>query len=436
MKKITHLNQQLFVTLTIMIVGSAIVFGLILPTSMRYYFDSKIFSIVRQEQSNIALGETIQFIGQEGVYHLWLSDLEDTTSQPMEEELLHQRLMYKEYFKEIKQKAAAQTKTFAEYKYMQGNEAIYYTIDQSFREDTLVSYKIYSKYSMVSNQLFINLLLMIGITIGIILIIFFRWNHRLITNLKEIQLRLDEIGEGQLSKPIPSSKDTYEFQEVMCSLESMRQKLYENDRVKQEMIHNISHDLKTPLSVIKNYAEGIIDAVYPYGTVEETAHVIYNQADRLQKKVQNLLYLNRLEYMKNWKESKETFLMKDLIEEVILYMQDKEERIGIYTECDTSVFYGEREKWQVVIENLLDNAQRYAKEKIVLKVRNGALTLYNDGPSIDEVKGTSIFQPFEAGKGGVTGLGLSIVKKTIELYHYQITYTNEAVGVTFLITRA
>ena len=436
MKKITHLNQQLFATLTIIIVSSAIVFGLILPTSMRYYFDSKIFSIVRQEQLTIVSGGTIPPNGHEGVYHLWLSDIEDTTSQSMDEELLHHRLMYKYFFTEIKQKSATQTKTFAEYKYMQGNEAIYYTIDQSFLEDTLVSYKIYSKYSMVSNQLFINLLLMIGITIGIILIIFFRWNHRLITNLKEIQLRLDEIGEGQLSNPISTSKDTFEFQEVMCSLEHMRQKLYENDRVKQEMIHNISHDLKTPLSVIKNYAEGIIDSVYPYGTVEETAHVIYNQADRLQKKVQHLLYLNRLEYMKNWKESKETFLMKDLLEEVILYMQDKEENILIFTECDASVFYGEREKWQVVIENLLDNSQRYAKEKIIIKVKNGQFTLYNDGPPIEEVKGTSIFQPFEAGKGGVTGLGLSIVKKTIELYHYQITYTNESVGVTFVITRS
>jgi two-component system sensor histidine kinase CssS len=279
-----------------------------------------------------------------------------------------------------------------------------------------------------------NILVIATITISIILIIFLKWNKRLINNLKDIQLKLDYIGEGNLKNTIEVDNYTVEFKEVMQSLETMRQKLYENEQVKQDMVHNISHDLKTPLAVIKNYAEGIIDGVYPYGTVEETAHVIYNQADRLQKRVQGLLYLNKLEYIRSQKEIHRKFNMRELVLEVVAYMQDREDIKQIETYLDISYFVGDIEKWRVVLENLIDNAKRYAQHQIIIKVENEKLTIYNDGAPIEECINGSLFKPFEVGRGGVTGLGLSIVKKTVELYNYDIDFVNEPKGgVTFTI---
>lgn len=269
---------------------------------------------------------------------------------------------------------------------------------------------------------------------AIILSIFFKWNKRLINNLKDVQLKLDAIGEGDLQNPIHTDHYTMEFQEVMYSLEHMRQRLYENEQIKQDMIHNISHDLKTPLSVIKNYAEGIIDGVYPYGTVEETALVIYNQSDRLYKRVQKLLYLNRLDYLKGQVEVTETFNMKELVAEVLGYMQDKEDGREIEVSLEETYFVGDIDKWRVVLENLLDNAKRYAISRIRIELKGKKLVIYNDGPHIDESMNGSLFKPFEVGKGGVTGLGLSIVKKSIELYEYQIKFINEpSGGVSFVI---
>ena len=69
--------------------------------------------------------------------------------------------------------------------------------------------------------------------------------------------------------------------------------LEENEKVKEEMIHNISHDLKTPIATIKSYSESIKDGIYPYGTLEKSVDVILDNANRLEAKVHNLLYLNQ-----------------------------------------------------------------------------------------------------------------------------------------------
>lgn len=433
MKKITQLNHQLLLTVGIMVVGSIVAFGMILPMCMRYFFDNKTYSHIIQIQNQLDLEDIQRYNGYDGIYHILYSRINENIDPKVSEELFHQRLMYKDFFSEMDDKAIAEEQPIGMYKYLQGHEAIYYVINKTYDEDILISYKIETNHSMLSNQLFINVLLLIGITISIILIIFYKWSTRLINNLKDIQFKLDEIGEGNLKDPINTEHYTVEFQEVMTSLEGMRQKLYENEQVKQDMIHNISHDLKTPLSVIKNYAEGIIDAVYPYGTVEETAHVIYAQAERLQKRVQSLLYLNRLDYIKSQKEIPETFRMKDLVNEVVGYMQDKEDKLTIKVLVDESDFIGDIEKWRIVLENLIDNAKRYASHQIMIKVEDEKISIYNDGPPIEEIINGSLFKPFEVGKGGVTGLGLSIVKKTVELYQYNIEFVNEDKGVTFII---
>ena len=181
----------------------------------------------------------------------------------------------------------------------------------------------------------------------------------------------------------------------MCSLDRMRKRLCEEEEAKQQMLHNISHDLKTPLAVIKNYAEGIIDGVYPYGTVEETAHIIYNHAERLEKKVQGLLYLNRLEYLRGIHEAPQWFEMGLLVQEVVSYMKDYEGRQTIEVDTDQSEFKGDPEKWRIVLENLIDNAKRYAKHKICIRVEQDSLSIYNDGEpiSIEPVSYTHLTLP-------------------------------------------
>ena len=89
--------------------------------------------------------------------------------------------------------------------------------------------------------------------------------------------------------------------------------------------------------------------------------------------------------------------------------------------------------WEAIIDNLLANFTRYAKKEIKITIKNGKITLYNDGPNIDPNILNNIFSPYKKGIKGQFGLGLSIVKKTIHLFGYEITVNNEKNGISFRI---
>ena len=84
--------------------------------------------------------------------------------------------------------------------------------------------------------------------------------------------------------------------------------------------------------------------------------------------------------------------------------------------------------------NIIDNAKRYAKTKIKIVLRKDRLRIYNDGEHIDEKFLDNIFKPYEKGSKGEFGLGMSIVKKTVDFFGLDLKVVNEPVGVSFIIT--
>ena len=99
----------------------------------------------------------------------------------------------------------------------------------------------------------------------------------------------------------------------------MHNEIKRQEETKEEMIQNISHDLKTPIATIKSYAESIKDGIYPYDTLEKSVDVILENANRLEKKVYSLLFLNRIDYMMDQeKETDKTTEMYKLINDVLV----------------------------------------------------------------------------------------------------------------------
>jgi two-component system sensor histidine kinase CssS len=96
-------------------------------------------------------------------------------------------------------------------------------------------------------------------------------------------------------------------------------------------------------------------------------------------------------------------------------------------------FHGEEEPWRITVENLIDNALRYAKTTIRIRLRENELCVINDGKAISEDRIDKLFRPYEKGSDGQFGLGLSIVYKVCTTYGYHVTAENLQEGVSFRI---
>lgn len=320
-------------------------------------------------------------------------------------------------------------------------------IDNSFTyEDDLIVYSIikydtdYRLISIVKNDYrneFRNALIngvvnIMFYILGGLIILILLWVVSLIRPLNQIKTYINKVRSGDKPKLEITRND--EIGEVAEAIISMNKELSEQQHIRDEMIQNISHDLKTPIATIKSYSESIKDGVYPYGTLEQSVDVITENANRLEKKVYSLIEFNKLGYLQDTNEGILNLQMAPIIEKAILGCSVLRNDIAFASEVDDEVlFHGEEEPWRVVVENLIDNALRYAKRTVKVTLAEDLLEVYNDGESIEKDRLDKLFKPYEKGTKGKFGLGLSIVKRVCDTYGYAVTGENLADGVVFRI---
>lgn len=270
--------------------------------------------------------------------------------------------------------------------------------------------------------------------VGIFFIILMLWVAYLIHPLNQIRAYIEKIKMGKEATLKVNRED--EIGELAHALINMREELKRQEKTKEEMIHNISHDLKTPIATIKSYAESIKDGIYPYDTLEKSVDVIIENAERLEKKVHSLLFMNRIEYLASQDQDEVMCDMKDVVETVVLNTKLIRPEIEIETNLQSSYFRGGDEAWRGAVENILENAFRYAETQIVITLDEKQLCIYNDGPQFKESQIETMFKPFEKGQGGKFGLGLSIVQKVVSANKYRVVAENvETGGVIFIIMK-
>lgn len=312
------------------------------------------------------------------------------------------------------------------------NQTIYYQIKKVNSNKYIISL-VFSDYS---KNLMKNLYeQIIYIFYGIFLVVaavLFLWVSSLIKPLKQIKGYIDDIKNDKESSLHINRND--EIGILSSSLVEMKEEIDRQNEIKEEMIHNISHDLKTPIAIIQSYAQSIKDDIYPYGDKDSSVDVILENSNRLEKKVRSLLYLNRLDYFSEH-IGDETCRMKELIEHMVIQLQSLNQDISIVTDLDDVEFKGLEDHWRICIENIIENAFRFVKRKIKIVLQEDFLEIYNDGEPIDVANLDLLFQPYETGNKGQFGLGLSIVYKTVTMYGYEVTALNKDNGVSFVITK-
>ena len=272
-----------------------------------------------------------------------------------------------------------------------------------------------------------------ALVIIVLIFILMGWVLTIIAPLQQIRSYLERVKNGDANVTLRVDRKD-EIGELALAIVDMRDELKQQEITKEEMIHNISHDLKTPIATIKSYAQSIKDGIYPYDTLEKSVDVIIDNADRLEHKVYSLLFLNRLDYlMEQQRDTDKTTDMLETINTVTTNLKMLQRNIKVQLDLQPAVFKGDSESWRVVVENLFDNALRYAVRKIVITLTPYTLTVYNDGEPISDERMDRLFKPFEKGSKGQFGLGLSICYKVCNTYGYDIDAENLEKGVAFKI---
>ena len=275
-------------------------------------------------------------------------------------------------------------------------------------------------------EVFVSFLCVLFFAVAIIYI----WSANITKRLKQIQNHIIDLPKNKYEKAY-YDRSLDEIGELSRSVENMRIEIGNYEKTKQEMLQNLSHDFKTPIAVIKSYAEAYQDGMVG----AEALNVIIEQSELLKKKVNRLLQYNSLEYLTKDKPF-EDINMTELIKQCVQNYKFQTD-LNFELDLDEDVcFQGYLENWNTVVDNIIDNAKRYAKSVIKIVLRENRLRIYNDGDPIEEQFVNSVFKPYEKGSNGQFGLGMSIVKKTVDFFGMYMSVKNEEYGgVSFIIEK-
>jgi len=267
-----------------------------------------------------------------------------------------------------------------------------------------------------------------------------------------------EISEGNFSDEV-AEDGVDEIRELFRSVEKMRIKLQESvrnreitDINRQTLISNISHDLKTPITSIKGYVEGIRDNI---ADTEEKKRkyleTVYSKAVLMDKMIDDLVFFSKLELGKapyNFEKTEVVDYFRDCVEENIEDMKQSNIILQLENELEEkATVYIDRERMKRVMLNLLENAKKYRKEgpgSISIKLRGAPgrviVEVKDSGLGIPKESLPFIFERFyradnSRGKISGSGLGLSIAKQIVEDHKGTMwVLSKENEGTSFMIS--
>ncbi|WP_244878919.1 sensor histidine kinase [Paenibacillus lautus] len=230
--------------------------------------------------------------------------------------------------------------------------------------------------------------------------------------------------------------------------EDVEEKL-RSEQLRKELIANISHELKTPLGIVKGFAEGLQDSVADDKRERYLAFIV-NETDRMNALIMDMLELSKFE-VKAIRLQPRSFSLTDLIQQAAdsftRQLEDKRLLVNIHYGQEEAIVQADSRRVEQVVLNLLSNAIRHAEEDSavtirILRMSPGKVTtmIENAGPPIAKADMGRIWDQFYRAersrdrKSGGTGLGLAIVKHILELHESEYGVMNTDRGVAFYFT--
>ena len=292
---------------------------------------------------------------------------------------------------------------------------------------------------LISKRLMIDMIVAMVIILTVTSLIVTGWvMNGVYRPIRQLSQAMHQIADGDFDYCLTTNK-TGEIATLFNNYEQMRLRLKEsaeekvqNEKQNKELISNISHDLKTPITSIKGYVEGIMDGVADTPEkMNKYIKTIYNKANDMDRLINELTLYSRIDNNRipySFHRINITDYFADCVEEVGLDLESKGIKLN-YTNlvpADTRII-ADPEQMKRVINNIINNSVKYLGKKdgvidirILDDVESVRIEIEDNGKGIAAKDLANIFERFyrtDASRNstqGGSGIGLSIVKKIIE----------------------
>ena len=301
---------------------------------------------------------------------------------------------------------------------------------------------------------FIGLFFMTAVTVLLLSFVVSAWvSMRQSRPIHEMAEATRRFAEGNFDVRMHNYEGVTEISELAESFNNMADSLQETERQRREFIANVSHELKTPMTTIAGYTDGILDGTIPPEQEKEYLRIISDEARRLSRLVRRMLEVSQLQ-SRDLTRTKAPFDVCESMRRVLISMEKKITDRGLDVDADIPdsgiMVLGDNDLITQVIYNLLENAAKFARKGSALYLGvttlNGKalISVRNEGDTIPAEEIPLLFERFHKSdksrsedKDGV-GLGLYVVKTILDQHkeHIAVTSENGLTTFTFSVTLA
>ncbi len=299
------------------------------------------------------------------------------------------------------------------------------------------------------------ILILVVFGIGVFTLSFWLLQRKSFVYIDDILHAIKKISSGDLNTNIDVRGDN-EFSEIAANINKMSEEIRvlmeserHNEKSKNEMITNIAHDLRTPLTSILGYLDLINKRELTEDTKKEYLKIVYEKSKKLQDLIESLFSFTKTNSSKLVLKIDKIDIIKllcQLMEEFYPNFEDKGITCSVNTNIDSYVIDGDGTLLARLFDNLINNAVKYGADgkridvKIIAENNIVKIAVINYGKVIPQDELPLIFDKFyrvdqarNSGTGG-TGLGLAIAKNITELHHGVIEVTSDLGGTVFSVT--
>ena len=263
--------------------------------------------------------------------------------------------------------------------------------------------------------------------------------------IQEMAAAARQIAHGNLDVRVPTSNENEELEELAVAFNNMTLALKNSETIRNEFVANISHELKTPMTTIAGYLDGMLDGTIPPEKYRYYMELVSTEARRLSRLVRSMLDISRLRDQGIPADQKTNFDICEAAGQALLCFEQRINQKKLNVEIDMPdeglMIHAAQDSVTQVLYNLIDNAVKFIDDGGTLSIRversgnKAVTTVGNTGPTIAPEELPLIFDRFHktdksrsTDRDGV-GLGLYIVK-TIVLAHGEDIYVTSRDGKT------